>query len=153
MNREDARQEKWDYRFLALARHLAEWSKDPTTKVGCVIVGPDNEVRALGYNGFPRDFDDVPERFERPQKYLWIEHAERNAIYTAARTGVPLLGCRMYTTWFPCVDCARAALQVGLAEVITVEPDWTAERWGPQLVDAHTLLRESDVKVRFLENE
>jgi dCMP deaminase len=72
--------QRWDGRFLDLARHVAAWSKDPVTKVGSVIVGPDNEVRALGYNGLPRDFDDVPERLARPDKYVWVEHAERNAI-------------------------------------------------------------------------
>src|SRR5215470_5170402 len=107
------KEQKWDHRFLALARHISEWSKDPSTKVGCVIVASTNEVRALGYNGFPRNFDDSPSRLERPHKYLWTEHAERNAIYAAARAGVPLEGCRMYLSWFPCVDCARAAVQVG----------------------------------------
>jgi len=71
----------WDARFMNLARHISEWSKDRSTKVGVVIVGPENEVRALGYNGFPRGIDDdAPDRHERPEKYLWVEHAERNAI-------------------------------------------------------------------------
>ena len=142
--------EVWDERFLALARHVAEWSKDPTTKVGSVIVGPSNELRALGYNGFPRNLDDVRGRFDRPDKYTWTEHAERNAIYAAARVGIPLEGCRMYLSWFPCVDCARAVIQAGLVEVIAVEPNWTLEPWGPQLVIARALLEEAGVNVRFL---
>ena len=105
---------KWDHRFIALARHLAEWSKDPTTKVGCVIVGPSNEVRALGYNGVPRNLRDLPSRLSRPEKYQWIEHAERNAVYMAARTGVwlgvsdvPLVVplCRMCTRNRSSWDC------------------------------------------------
>ena len=147
----DLKTEKWDRRFLALARHLAEWSKDPTTKVGCVIVGPSNEVRALGYNGLPRNVDESAPRLARPDKYVWIEHAERNAIYTAARTGVPLEGCRMYVSWFPCIDCARAAVQVGLTEIVAVEPDWSLEPWGPQFIRAKELLSEGGVRLRLLQ--
>ena len=134
---------------MDLARYLSGWSTDPVTKVGCVIVGPSNEIRALGYNGLPRNVDGSPGRLERPDKYTWIEHAERNAIYTAARIGVPIAGCRMYLSWFPCVDCARAAVQVGLAEVIAVEPDWSSAPWGEQFIKARELLREGKVKLRF----
>lgn len=141
---------KWDARFLALARHLSDWSKDPTTKVGCVIVGPSNEVRALGYNGVPRNVRDLPKRLSRPDKYQWIEHAERNAIYMAARTGVWLEGCRMYLSWFPCVECARAIIQVGISELIAVEPDWAVDPWGPQFRAAERLLREAGVLIRYL---
>jgi dCMP deaminase len=141
---------EWDDRFLALARHISHWSEDPTTKVGCVIVAPTNEVRALGYNSLPRKFEKVPTRLTRPEKYKWMEHAERNAIYTAARTGVALHGCRMYLNWFPCLDCARAILQVGLAELIAVEPDWSSEHWGPLFLAARDLLEEGSVPVRFL---
>src|SRR4051812_41117715 len=120
MRTEDGNETKWDGRFLALARHLADWSKDPSTRVGCVIAGPTNDVRAVGYNGLPRNVDDSPSRLERPDKYIWMEHAERNAIYTAARNGVALEGCRMYLSWFPCVDCARAAVQVGIVEIVAL---------------------------------
>ena len=148
--RKSPKSSNWDRRFLALALHLAEWSKDPTTKVGCVIVGPSNEVRALGYNGVPRNVRDLPKRLSRPDKYQWIEHAERNAIYMAARTGVRLEGCRMYLSWFPCVECARAIVQVGITELVAVEPDWTVEPWGPQLRAAARLLREAGVQIRYV---
>src|SRR5437868_3747766 len=116
----------WDDRFIELARHIGQWSKDPSRKVGCVIVGPYNEVRATGYNGFPRGVDDsAVERNQRPAKYLWTEHAERNAIYNAARCGIPIAGCRIYVPWFPCMDCARAIVQVGLQELIAIRPDET----------------------------
>ena len=75
---------KWHYRFMELAKLVATWSKDTSTKTGAVIVGPDKEIRATGYNGFVRGVDDdVFERFERPTKYDFFEHAERNAVYTA----------------------------------------------------------------------
>src|SRR4051812_31931200 len=99
---------KWDERFINLALHIAGWSKDESRKVGCLIVGPQGEIRSTGYNGFPRGVDDtLPGRNERPAKYQWTEHAERNAIYNAARVGTPLEGTSIYLPWFPCVDCAR----------------------------------------------
>ena len=84
---------KWDLRFIDLARHISEWSKDPSTKVGCVIVGEDREIRSTGFNGFPRGIDDTSERLgDRNQKYPMICHAEENAIMHAARIGVSLKG-------------------------------------------------------------
>src|SRR5690242_7044614 len=115
---------KWDQRFMELAKLIATWSKDRSTKVGCVVVGTDNEVRSIGFNGFPRGVDDdVEERHERPAKYAWTEHAERNAIYSAVRVGISLKGCTMYLPWFPCMDCARALIQSGIAELVAFEPN------------------------------
>ncbi|MEC8351943.1 MAG: CMP deaminase, partial [Candidatus Thermoplasmatota archaeon] len=72
---------KWDIRFLKLATHISEWSKDPSTKVGCVVVGPDREIRSTGFNGFPRGIQDSDDRLtNRDLKYPLICHAEENAI-------------------------------------------------------------------------
>ena len=60
--------DKWDFRFIELARHIALWSKDPSTKVGCVVVGEDREIRSTGFNGFPRGIDDNAERLLDRQK-------------------------------------------------------------------------------------
>ena len=80
---------KWDIRFLKLATHISEWSKDPSTKVGCVVVGPDREIRSTGFNGFPRGIQDSDERLtNRDLKYPLICHAEENAIMHAARIGL-----------------------------------------------------------------
>lgn len=147
-----AKQDIWDKRLFALAKQVAEWSSDPNTKVGSVIAGPRNDVRALGYNGLPRNIEDTAGFFERPLKYLWIEHAERNAIYTAARIGVPLAGCRMYVSWFPCADCARAIVQVGIAEVVCVEPNWSHPTWSDQFLQARRLLESGSVGVRFVKD-
>jgi len=141
---------RWDQRFMELARHVGTWSKDRSTKVGCVIVGSANEIRAIGYNGFVRGADDdVDERHQRPNKYIWTEHAERNAIYHAALVGVPLAGCRMYLPWFPCVDCARAIVQCGLTELIALQPDVSDKRWGSDFVNSIELLNEAGVPVRY----
>ena len=144
----------WDKRFFDLARLVGSWSKDRSTKVGCVIVGPHNEVRSIGFNGFPRlANDDAEERHLRPAKYKWTEHAERNAIYNAVLAGTSLAGCRMYLPWFPCMDCARAIVQSGIVELIAIEPQLDDERWGEDFRSAFALFEECGVKVRFVEND
>jgi dCMP deaminase len=142
----------WDTRFIDLCRHIGEWSKDRSRGIGCVIVGPSYEIRAIGFNGFPRGADDkIEARHARPAKYLWTEHAERNAIYNAARTGVSLEGCRIYVPWFPCMDCARAIVQVGINELIAMRPDLSDEQWGAGFRNALELFAEVGVRVRYYE--
>jgi len=143
--------DKWDKRFTDLAIHVSGWSKDRSTKVGCVIVGPHHEVRSLGYNGFPRGVDDdSDERHERPAKYLWTEHAERNAIYNAARCGIALEGCVLYVPWHPCTGCARAIVQSGITEVV-VGLHTTPANWIEECKVAAIILTEGGVKVRYLD--
>lgn len=109
----------WDKKFMGLANYIATWSKDPSTKVGAVIVNSDKRVVSLGYNGFPQGVDDsVVERYERPLKYKYTEHSERNAIFSAARLGVSLVGCTIYCNYLPCADCARAIIQSGITRVV-----------------------------------
>jgi dCMP deaminase len=141
---------KWDHRFMELARVISTWSKDRSTKVGCVIVGVDRELRSSGFNGFPRRVDDeIDERHQRPAKYAWTEHAERNAIYNAARLGVSLQGCTMYLPWFPCMDCARAIVQCGIAELVAIEPNVEDPRWGSDFRSALLLFHEAGVHLRW----
>jgi dCMP deaminase len=142
----------WDARFMALAQFVGQWSKDRSTKVGCVIVGANNEVRSIGYNGFPRGIaDEEDERHARPAKYFWTEHAERNAIYHAALVGIPLKGCRMYLPWFPCMDCARGIVQSGIAELIAYEPDLSHPTWGTGFKNSLQLFEEAGIRVRFVD--
>jgi len=135
--------------FMALLEPIASRSKDPNTKIGCVIVGPENNIRSTGYNSFPRGISDtLPERLERPEKYLWIEHAERNAIYAAARMGTALNGCRIYQPALPCMDCARGIIQVGITEVIYDEVKqaaWVNPKYLPDFERVRTLLSEAGV--------
>jgi dCMP deaminase len=136
---------------MDLAGFVGSWSKDRSRQVGCVLVAPDNTVRSIGFNGFPRGLnDDHDSRHERPSKYQWTEHAERNAIYAAARNGIPLAGCRIYLPWFPCVDCARAIVQAGLVELVCFKPDLTDAQWGEGFKVAIELLEEAGVRVRFV---
>ena len=141
----------WDARFMELAQFVGNWSKDRSTKVGCIIVGPNNEVRAIGYNGFPRGIsDEDDEKHSRPAKYLWTEHAERNAIYHAALIGVALKGCRMYLPWFPCMDCARAIVQSGISQLVAFSPELEHPKWGNDFRSSIALLREAGVQVKFM---
>lgn len=142
--------DKWDKRFLELADIVAQWSKDRSTKVGAVVVGPDREVRSLGYNGFPRGVnDDVEERHERPLKYLITEHAERNSVYNASRFGASLAGCTLYCTHPPCTDCARAIIQSGIVAVVV--PRITGEmleRWAENCETAAAMILEAGCTYR-----
>lgn len=142
---------KWDLRFLKQADEVASWSKDTSTKVGCVIVDPSSRAMvSVGYNGLPRGVDDgVAERFERPAKYLWTEHAERNAVYNAARRGTSTEGCTMYMPWFPCADCARAIVQSGIARLVCGRPDFDHERWGESWRVALTVMEEGGVCIDY----
>jgi dCMP deaminase len=127
--------QKWDKRFLDLSKNIAQWYSDRSSKVGCVIAGPDNEIRSVGYNDFPRGVKDIEERHARPLKYSVTEHSERNAIYNAARVGIPLQGCTLYcgSTMFgpPCADCARAIIQSGITRVVGSIGDDIPDKWRP----------------------
>lgn len=117
----------WNQYFMSMSYFVAMKSKDPSTKIGAVVVGPDNEVRSTGYNGLPRGVNDnVPERDTRPTKYFYYEHAERNAILNAARMGISTDDCTMYTPGLPCADCCRAIIQSGIRKVVI---DW---RWDKE---------------------
>ena len=108
---------KWRRQILGLCDHLASWSEDRDFQVGAVVVGPGHEVRSTGYNGLPRGVSGHDDsRFDRAsgEKFSWFEHAERNAIYNAARAGVAIAGCTIYVNRFPCADCARAIIQSGI---------------------------------------
>jgi dCMP deaminase len=112
----------WDETFIKMADLISKKSKDESTKVGCVIVSPDNVVLSTGFNGFARGIQEegVPQRWERPAKYTWIVHAEANAVFNAARHGIKLMGAKAYLNYAPCPceRCADALIQAGITEVI-----------------------------------
>ena len=115
----------WDEYFIRMAELVASRSKDPSTKVGCVVVSYDNTVLSTGYNGLPRGVLDLPERMERPVKYLWTAHAEENAVAQAARNGISLNGATAYVTHSTCCRCARALIQAGILHIV-VAPGQTS---------------------------
>lgn len=121
----------WADHCLSLAATHAEKSKD-STKVGCFIVGPNNEPLSLGFNGPPMGVRETPERRERPEKYRWVAHAEENAVALAARSGHRLVGATAYVTHFPCSRCAGTLIQAGIRHVrvglgTTSMPRWEFE--------------------------
>ncbi|MGX9443904.1 deoxycytidylate deaminase [Nitrobacteraceae bacterium UC4446_H13] len=110
----------WHLRFLDLARHVAAWSRDPSTQVGAVIVRPDRTIASVGFNGFPRGVEDYPDRYaDRPTKYQFVVHAEANAILNAHRS---VAGCALYSTLFTCNECAKLIVQAGIACVVAPTP-------------------------------
>jgi len=142
----------WDTYYLEICKVVAARSKDPNTQIGCVVVGRAHEIRSTGYNSFPRGIrDTVPERLERPAKYLWIEHAERNAICNAARAGTATEGCTIYVEIMPCMDCARAIVQAGIFAVVVSAARMT--QYSSEYYDQHfglveVLFAEAGVTVR-----
>lgn len=132
---------------MAIAREVAQLSKDRSTKVGALAIGSAGEIRAMGYNGFSRGFnDDIDERYERPAKNHWTEHAERNLIYNAARVGTPLEGCILVVTpLFCCIDCARAVVQAGFVGVVA-EAEYNP-RWAESNKLAMELFNECGIEV------
>lgn len=142
-----------DIHFMMMAESLAAHSPDRSRKVGCVIVSATGKVVTAGFNDFPKGVRQEESRHERPEKYLWIEHAERNAIYRAARTGVALDGATAYVPWFPCMNCARALVQSGIIALVAYQPDVDDARWGAEFKRATSLLEEAGVAIRLLEKE
>ncbi len=141
--------DKWDRRFIDLALHISGWSKDPSTKVGCVVVGSDREIRSTGFNGFPRGITDSIERLEdRELKYPLICHAEENAIMHAARIGISLKDCTAYVTWPPCTRCARSLIQAGVVEVVYPGDIQIPDRWVEDFDRSLSMMQEAGVIVR-----
>ena len=148
------RMSKWDLRFLELAKQISTWSKDPSTKVGCVVVGADREIRSTGFNGFPRGINDDEERLtDREKKYPLICHAEENAIMHAARIGVSLKDSTAYVTWPPCSRCARSLIQAGIREIVYPETGKIPERWIEDFTISDSMLNEAGVAVRTIKLE
>ena len=146
----------WADYFLGIAEQVKLKSKDQRTKIGAVIVGKDHEIVSTGYNSFPRGIDDdVEERQVRPEKYYWFEHAERNAIYNAARIGVSLRDTTMYLTCgIPCADCARGIISSGVRMIYCKTEDTTRNRehWDKHAKRSLQMFKESGVEVVFYED-
>jgi dCMP deaminase len=145
----------WNQYFRGIAEMIKEKSKDKYTKIGAVIVGKDNEIVSTGYNSFPRGIDDSQSsRQERPEKYYWFEHAERNAIYNAARIGVSTKGCRMYLTCgVPCSDCARGIINSGIVEIFVQRNDKLSAKWEESANRSLEMFDEAGVQVQWLDSE
>jgi len=142
-----------DARWLALCASKGQESPDPRTKIGCLIVAPDGSIRCEACNDYPQGIlQGIGERAESPLKYVWFEHAERNAIYQAARQGLSTAGCTMFVELTPCIECARAIIQAGIIQVV-LNQDRCAEYQGAKYSREHpealAMLAEAGIPVRF----
>lgn len=141
-----------DVDWLRLAFQTATGhSDDPDTQNGAVLVPADGFVAAAA-NHIPAGLAATPLRLERPEKYRWMEHAERAAIYAAARQATKTEGATLYCCWFACTDCARAIIAAGIRHVVGhVTPRRrTPGRWEAEVARGERMLMEAGVAVRWL---
>jgi len=143
---------EWGEYFINIAEQVKLKSKDNNTKIGVVIVGKDNEIVSTVYNSFPRGIDDsVEERQEKPEKYFWFEHAERNAIYNAARIGVSTLGTTMYMTCgISCADCARAIINAGISKIVLRSGKGAmSQKWVESAQRSNQMFKEAGIQIEY----
>jgi len=159
-----ANQRKWDQHFINLALENAKMSKDPATQAGAVIVGPDREVRSMGYNGLPRGISDSPERLnDKELKRSLVVHAEMNAILNAARIGVSTRGCTLYLAltddtrevWGgpPCLRCTVEIIQAGIVEIVAKPFKNVDSYWKESVEHARALLQEAQLTYREVQDD
>lgn len=138
----------WNQRFMDLAHHVAGWSKDPSTKVGAVIVNEKKQVLSLGYNGFPRGVHDCAERYnDRSTKLQFVAHAERNALDNAY---IDVDGATLYSTLYPCSECAKGIIQRGIRQVVTSKEWHDAHANRFRFDVTQQMFEEADVEVVLL---
>jgi dCMP deaminase len=147
----------WDVLFMRMVYEIAAKSKDPKTKYGAVVVR-DNRPFLFGYNGISKGVQDLPERMERPLKYLYTAHAERNCTYQAADMGISTRGATMYTQSIPCTGCTIAICQSKIKELVIHGP-WMEysyhfenqkpdPKWKEEFEISKIMLNEAGVTVR-----
>lgn len=139
--------------WLTFAYNLATRSPDLSTQLGAVIVNDSGLVVGLGCNEFPKGVKVTTERLvSRPEKYHYIEHAERNAIYNSIVAGESTLGATMFCPWFACADCARGIIQSGIKKVIGHQKmfDNTPERWRESIDNAFVMFDEAGVETELI---
>ena len=143
----------WDQYFMGIAKLSSMRSKDPNTSVGACIVGKDNKILSVGYNGMPQGCSDDEYPWERENddplrtKYLFVCHAELNALLNY--TGTNLKGARIYTTLFPCNECTKALIQSGISEVIYGEDKYAGTA---SVIAAKKMMKSSGISYRQYEN-
>lgn len=143
---------EWDKYFITLAYLISMKSKDPSTRVGAVIVDKDNIIRSTGYNGLPRGVYDHSHRYiNKDYKYNACNHAEENAILHCARIGISTANCIIYATWHPCAFCTKSIIQAGISEIVFHEEfpgNYNSEKWAGSIEIAKEMLTEAGVAIR-----
>ena len=139
--------------LLKQCETVAQNSSDSNRKVGCIITDETGTVILSACNDLVIGVQQSEERCCKPLKYKWIEHAERNAIYKAARNGICLAGKTIYINWFPCVECCRAIIQSGISKIVApTRPDTTHHRWGESFQTALQMLDEVGLEVVYFDD-
>ena len=140
--------DKWDMRFMNVAREISTWSKDPSKQIGAVAVNSDRRILATGYNGFPKGIEDTPERYEnRELKYSLVVHAEMNCIYNATFNGISLKDATLYVWGLPvCSDCAKGIIQVGINRIVMATSD-VPGKWSDSFEKSRTMFSEANVEI------
>ena len=138
---------KWTRRYLDVAKSVATWSKDPSTKIGAIAVGDKGQILSQGYNGFPRGVKDTNNRYEtREEKYKYVVHGEMNCIYNACHSGASLSGATLYVTGLPvCSECAKGIIQVGIKKVIMEYPKTIPTFWRDSMELTKQMFQEAGV--------
>ena len=138
--------------LVRTAREYADaHSGDPATRVGALLLRPDGALIISACNTMPRGVQQLPTRWERPEKYRFVEHAERNAIYACARLGLKTQGSTAVLTLFCCTECARGMIQAGVERVVAPRPDLQCGRWGTDWLSAREILDEAGVEILWVE--
>jgi dCMP deaminase len=144
---------KWQKRYLELAREVSTWSKDPSRKIGAVVVGDKGQILSQGYNGFPRGIADSHDRYScRSEKYKYVVHAEMNVIYNATYNGVSLDGSTLFVWGLPvCSECAKGVIQVGIKNVVMGQDGPVPDHWIDSWADTQSMFNEAGVDYKFLD--
>lgn len=135
---------------MAIALRASSRSPNRVRRVGAVLVARDG-AEIVACNTFPAGVRDTEERHAGDGRFVWMEHAERHAIFEAARRGVATAGAHMTTTFFPCIDCARAIVDAGIVCLDTPAPSFDDPVWGASFGRSQTILEEGDVVVRIVD--
>lgn len=141
----------WDKRYYSLAKFISNWSKDPRTKIGAVIVNNKNSIVSTGFNGFPRGIADLEHILASPEKYIKMVHGELNAVLNAAMNGAKTDGCTLYvSTYHPCSACACLLIQAGIKRIVCPVPNFDNEKWANSFAVAKDLFEEAGIEMEYL---
>lgn len=144
---------KWRNRYLQSAKDIAQWSKDPSRKIGAVVIGSKGQILCHGYNGFPRGIDDNNVRLNsRNLKYKYVVHAEMNAIFNATYAGICLDGATLYVYGLPiCSECAKGIIQVGIKKVVMMTDGDDQGPWLESWLNSKSMFDEVGVEYQWID--
>lgn len=140
-------------KFFELAKFQGDlFSKDPNKKVCAFFINPQTfQIISTGYNGIPRGICENEYRWSRPNKYKYVVHAEANGIYNSCLNGVSLKNSICVVTMFPCSECAKALIQVGVNSIYTIKPDYNHVRWGEDFKHSVELFNEAKISLIYID--